>query len=88
MDELLWNLTVMGGCYAYIVALILASPRLPLPKKVSRKVLHSMIGNLPLIMPFFTSSIYPFLVASPFIIVTLLATPYSPIKNGLATRKG
>jgi len=82
LDELLWNLTVMGGCYAYIVALILASPRLPLPKKVSRKVLHSMIGNLPLIMPFFTSSIYPFLVASPFIIVTLLATPYSPIKLG------
>ncbi len=82
MEELLWNLTVMGGCYVYIIALILVSPRLPLPKKVSRKVLHSMIGNLPLIMPFFTSSIYPFLVASPFIIVTLLATPYSPIKFG------
>jgi dolichol kinase len=82
LDELLWNLTVMGVCYAYIVALILISPRLPLPKKVSRKVLHAMIGNLPLIMPFFTASIYPFLVASPFIIVTLLATPYSPIKLG------
>jgi phytol kinase len=82
LDELLWNLTVMGVCYVYIVALILVSPRLPLPKKVSRKVLHSMIGNLPLIMPFFTSSIYPFLVASPFIIVTLLATPFSPMKLG------
>jgi phytol kinase len=41
-----------------------------------------MIGNLPLIMPFFTASIYPFLVASPFILVTLLATPNSPIKLG------
>ncbi len=82
MDELLWNLTVMVGCYAYIVALILVSPRLRLPGKVSRKVLHSMIGNLPLIMPFFTASIYPFLVASPFIVVTLLVTPNSPIKLG------
>ena len=82
MDELLWNLTVMVGCYAYIVALIVVSPRLRLPGKVSRKVLHAMIGNLPLIMPFFTASIYPFLVASPFILVTLLATPNSPIKLG------
>jgi phytol kinase len=82
LDELLWNLTVMAGCYAYIVALIVISPRLRLPGKVSRKVLHAMIGNLPLIMPFFTASIYPFLVASPFILVTLLATPSSPIKLG------
>jgi len=82
LDELLWNLTVMAGCYAYIVALIVISPRLRLPGKVSRKVIHAMIGNLPLIMPFFTASIYPFLVASPFILVTLLATPSSPIKLG------
>ena len=82
MDELLWNLTVMACCYVYIVALIIVSPRLRLPGKVSRKVLHAMIGNLPLIMPFFTASIYPFLVASPFILVTLLATPSSPIKLG------
>jgi phytol kinase len=82
LDELLWNLTVMAGCYAYIVALIVVSPRLRLPGKVSRKVLHAMIGNLPLLMPFFTANIYPFLVASPFILVTLLATPHSPIKLG------
>jgi phytol kinase len=82
LDDVLWNLTVMAGCYAYIVVLIVVSPRLKLPGKVSRKVLHAMIGNLPLIMPFFTSNIYPFLVASPFILVTLLATPNSPIKLG------
>jgi phytol kinase len=82
LDELLWNLTVMACCYTYIVTLIVVSPRLHLPGKVSRKVLHAMIGNLPLIMPFFTASIYPFLVASPFILVTLLATPNSPIKLG------
>ncbi len=82
MDEFTWNLAVMGGCYAYILVLIVVSPRLSLPGKVSRKVLHAMIGNLPLIMPFFTASIYPFLVASPFILVTLLAIPNSPMKLG------
>ena len=82
MDEFIWNMAVMGGCYAYILALIIVSPRLNLPGKVSRKVLHAMIGNLPLVMPFFTANIYPFLVASPFILVTLLATPNSPIKLG------
>jgi len=82
LDELLWNLSVMACCYAYIVALIVVSPRLKLPGKVNRKVLHAMIGNLPLIMPFFTDNIYPFLVASPFILVTLLATSSSPIKLG------
>jgi len=80
VDELLWNLALMAGCYAYILALITVSPLLRLPGKVSRKVLHAMIGNLPLVMPFFTSNIYPFLVASPFILVTVLATPSSPIK--------
>ena len=82
MDELTWNLAVMATCYAYIVALIVVSPRLNLPGKVSRKFLHAMIGNLPLIMPFFTSNLYPFLVASPFVLVTLLATPSSPVKLG------
>ncbi len=32
-------------------------------------------------MPYFTEAIYPVLVASPFIIVTFLATPYSPFPN-------
>jgi dolichol kinase len=39
-----------------------------------------MIGNLPFIIPFFTSNIYPTLVAAPFILVTFLASPYSPVK--------
>ena len=83
MGELQTNLLVMVACYSYIVLIILASGYLKrgiLDPKTSRKFLHSMIGNLPLIMPFFTESIYPFLVASPFILVTYLATPYSPFK--------
>lgn len=75
------NLLLMLLCYAYIVALILVSDRLPLPEAARRKFLHAMIGNLPFIIPFFTASIYPFLVASPFILVTFLVTPYSPVKG-------
>lgn len=76
------NLMVMAVCYLYIVLIILFSGVLKrsqlLDPKTSRKFLHAMIGNLPLIMPYFTDAIYPFLVASPFILVTFLATPYSP----------
>jgi dolichol kinase len=71
----------MLACYAYIVSLIIVSSRLPVPRNASRKFLHAMIGNLPFIIPFFTASIYPFLVASPFILVTFLVTPYSPVKG-------
>jgi dolichol kinase len=81
MDAAPQNLLLMLLCYAYIVALILVSDRLPLPEAARRKFLHAMIGNLPFIIPFFTASIYPFLVASPFILVTFLVTPYSPVKG-------
>lgn len=85
MDAAWQNILLMLLCYAYIVVLILVSDRLPLLEAARRKFLHAMIGNLPFIIPFFTASIYPFLVASPFILVTFFVTPYSPIK-GLAER--
>jgi len=56
--------------------------------KVSRKFLHAMIGNLPFIIPFFTSNVYPVLVAAPFILVTLFASPYSPSKSISRRLKG
>jgi dolichol kinase len=78
----------MGACYLYIVLIIIASGVITraglLDPKTNRKFLHAMIGNLPLIMPYFTESIYPVLVASPFILVTFLATPYSPFPNLLS----
>jgi hypothetical protein len=40
-----------------------------------------IIGNLPFIIPFFTIKIFPALVATPFILVTFFASPYSPAKN-------
>jgi dolichol kinase len=81
------NLVVMVACYLYVVFIILFSGAVRragfISPMTSRKFLHAMIGNLPLIMPYFTEAIYPFLVASPFIVVTFLATPYSPLQNFL-----
>lgn len=81
MIDLQANIIIMIICYAYILLVIFIASYLKrgiLSPKTSRKFLHSMIGNLPLIMPFFTQSIFPFLVASPFVLVTFLVTPYSP----------
>ena len=81
MSDLQANLLIMAACYMYIILVILITSYLKrgtLSPKTSRKFLHAMIGNLPLIMPYFTQSIFPFLVASPFILVTYLVTPYSP----------
>lgn len=79
------NLLVMGACYLYIVFIIVLSGVIKraglVEPRVSRKFLHAMIGNLPLIMPYFTEAIYPVLVAGPFILVTFLATPYSPFPD-------
>jgi len=47
-----------------------------------------MIGNLPFIIPFFTSNVYPVLVAAPFILVTFFASPYSPVENVNKRLKG
>ena len=83
--EVLWNLLLMLLCYAYVILVIIISGKLPaalhVSQKTSRKFLHAMIGNLPFVMPLFTSNIYPALVAAPFIVVTFLASPYSPLKN-------
>ena len=78
---MLGDLGVMILCYGYIVAMIVVSSRfegLGVSSGYSRKFLHAMIGNLPFIIPFFSWSFSPFLVAAPFILVTFLASPYSP----------
>jgi phytol kinase len=90
--EVLANVLLMFGCYAYILFIILLSERMTAPlhvsQKSSRKFLHAMIGNLPFIIPFFSSSIYPVLVAAPFIAVTFLASPVSPFKKLNKKMKG
>jgi len=84
-EEILGNVLLMLLCYVYVLFIIFVSSRmdklLHISRKVSRKFLHAMIGNLPFIIPFFTSNIYPILVAAPFILVTFFVSPYSPFRN-------
>ncbi|MGQ9506582.1 MAG: diacylglycerol/polyprenol kinase family protein [Candidatus Bathycorpusculaceae bacterium] len=91
-DDALVNVFLMFLCYFYILFIIFVSGRmdkiLGIQRKASRKFLHIMIGNLPFIIPFFTSNIYPFLVAAPFIPVTFFASAYSPFKNLSRKMKG
>jgi dolichol kinase len=69
--------------YGYVLALIGISGRLEgalrLSRGSSRKFLHVMIGNLVLVVPFFRWRMAPVLIAAPFILVTFLASPYTPI---------
>lgn len=92
IEEVATNTLLMLLCYIYIFIIILVSGRMAKSLKISprssRKFLHMMIGNLPFIIPFFTLSFFPTLVAAPFIIVTFLATPYSPFKNVNKKLKG
>ena len=79
------NVILMFLCYAYVALIIFVAGKLPavlnVSQKSARKFLHAMIGNLLFVIPFFTSNIYPALVAAPFVLVTLLASPYSPISK-------
>jgi dolichol kinase len=84
--EIFTNSILLIACYAYVLFIILISGKMDsvfhISRKSSRKFLHVMIGNLPLIIPFFSYNSFPlnfpFLVAAPFILVTFLASPYSP----------
>jgi dolichol kinase len=88
-SNLLWNSALLLACYAYVLLVIVASGKLDyvfgVSRKLSRKFLHVMIGNLPFIIPFFTFNSFPlnfpFFIAAPFVLVTFLATPYSPLKD-------
>jgi phytol kinase len=85
--EMLTNLTLLGLSYLYIIAVILATGKIKdhLPKNLSRKFLHIMIGNFIFLIPFFSFNIFPmnfpFFVASPFILLTFLVSPSSPFKS-------
>jgi dolichol kinase len=83
--QLLFNIGLLGSCYLYIVAIILIASKIRgrLPTNLSRKFLHIMIGNFIFIIPFFTLTTlplnFPFFVASPFILLTFLFSPLSPV---------
>ncbi len=91
-EDVTRNVSLMLLCYAYIIVIIVISGRMTrtfhISPKASRKFLHAMIGNLPFVIPFFTVSIYPALVAAPFILITFIASPLSPFKNLSKKMKG
>jgi dolichol kinase len=84
-SQILINLGLLGLCYVYIVGIILISGKIKdrFPTSFSRKFLHIMIGNLCFIIPFFTINTFPlsfpFFVAAPFVLLTFLFSPLSPV---------
>lgn len=69
--------------YGYVAVLLLISEKvLNKHPKFSRKFLHIMVGNILFILPLFDSQwVITFLAAAPFIPLTYLMSPYSPIKS-------
>ena len=70
--------------YCYVAVLLVVTEKV-LSKKFpvgSRKFLHIMTGNIAFILPVFvTREIMAFVAAGPFIVFTLLMSPYSPIRS-------
>lgn len=76
---------IVGVLFVYIyVALLLVVTEKVLRRypAVSRKILHIMVGNVVFILPMFqTREIMAFLAAAPFIFLTFLISPYSPVRG-------
>jgi phytol kinase len=85
--ELLMNLGLLCLSYLYIIAIILVTGKINgrLPKNLCRKFLHIMIGNFIFVIPLFTYRTFPLdfplFVAAPFILLTFLVSPASPLKG-------
>lgn len=84
-DTVLWG-DVVGviAVYAYVAVLMLITEKV-LSKKYTlfnRKLLHIMVGNIAFLLPIFqTREIMAFVAAGPFIIITFLISPLSPLKT-------
>ena len=82
MDMIASDIIGLILVYGYIAILLIISEKvLNKYPTFSRKFLHVMVGNVIFILPFFTSQfVITFLAAAPFILLTFLMSPYSPIK--------
>jgi dolichol kinase len=69
--------------YIYVAILILISEKiLSNYPEGSRKFLHIMTGNIAFLLPIFiTREVMAFAAAAPFIFLTFLMSPYTPIKS-------
>lgn len=68
--------------YVYVILLLVISEKvIKKHPNFSRKFLHIMVGNILFILPLFQSRwVMALLVAAPFILLTFLISPYSPLK--------
>lgn len=68
--------------YGYVILILVISEKvLKKYPTFSRKFLHIMVGNILFILPIFSSRwIMAFLAAGPFIILTYLMSPHTPLK--------
>ncbi|KYC46363.1 MAG: Cytidylyltransferase family protein [Candidatus Methanofastidiosum methylothiophilum] len=68
--------------YTYVAVLLFISEKILSKYKVlSRKFLHIMVGNVMFVLPIFeTRFAMTFLAAAPFIPLTFLMSPHSPLK--------
>jgi phytol kinase len=88
--EIIANSMLLLICYLYIFAIIFLTLRMNdrFSQNQKRKFLHVMIGNFVFIIPLFTFSKFPlnfpFYVAAPFVILTLIASSPIKIKNRMS----
>jgi dolichol kinase len=69
--------------YGYVAILLGLTEKILVKRpETSRKVLHIMVGNIAFLLPIFvTREVMTFVAAAPFIILTFLMSPYTPIKS-------
>lgn len=69
--------------YVYVAVLLVVTEKvLKKNPELSRKVLHIMTGNIAFLLPIFeTKEAMAFGAAAPFIVLTFLMSPYTPIKK-------
>ncbi len=77
------NVMGLALVYGYVALLLLISEKiLKRYPTFSRKFLHIMVGNVLFILPLFTTrEVMTFLAAAPFILLTYLMSPHSPLKK-------
>ena len=82
MDMIASDIVGLILVYGYIAILLIISEKvLNKYPTFSRKFLHIMVGNVIFILPLFTNQyVITFLAAAPFIVLTFLMSPFSPIK--------
>jgi len=76
------DVTGVIAVYVYVAILLFLSEKvLKSHPLISRKFLHIMVGNIFFILPLFEHAwVMSFVAAAPFILLTFLVSPHSPLK--------